>query len=320
MAIPTSDFLQMNTRIPENPFHHLPFASQRALTFSVKKLAWPNPRAALTLTRAPSPTINISQTFTKLKSQGKVAFIPYITAGDPDLTTTIQALKVLDSCGSDVIELGIPCSDPSLDGPVIRASASRSLAGGTKLNNIISMLEDVIPQLSCPITLLSYSKPIIRYGIGNFMSTISQIGVRGLVVPDVPFENTQSLRNEAAKNNVELVLLTTPTTTTSQMKNIVRASEGFVYLVSALGVTGARPRVNQQVPNLLREIKEVTSKAVAVGFGLSKPEHVKQVAEWGADGAIVGSAIVKVLGEARSPLQGLRDLESFAKSFKSALP
>ncbi|KAL6142317.1 hypothetical protein ACLB2K_060600 [Fragaria x ananassa] len=318
MAIPTSDFLQLNTRIPENPFHHLPFASQRAVTFSVKKLPWPNPKAALTLTR--SPSISISQTFTKLKSQGKVAFIPYITAGDPDLTTTIQALKVLDSCGSDVIELGIPCSDPSLDGPVIRASASRSLAGGTKLNNIISMLEDVIPQLSCPITLLSYSKPIIRHGIGNFMSTISQIGVRGLVVPDVPFENTQSLRNEAAKNNVELVLLTTPTTTTSQMKNIVRASEGFVYLVSALGVTGARPRVNQQVPNLLREIKEVTSKAVAVGFGLSKPEHVKQVAEWGADGAIVGSAIVKVLGEARSPLQGLRDLESFAKSFKSALP
>ena len=318
MAIPTSDFLQLNTRIPENPFHHLPFASQRAVTFSVKKLPRPNPKAALTLTR--SPSISISQTFTKLKSQGKVAFIPYITAGDPDLTTTIQALKVLDSCGSDVIELGIPCSDPSLDGPVIRASASRSLAGGTKLNNIISMLEDVIPQLSCPITLLSYSKPIIRYGIGNFMSTISQIGVRGLVVPDVPFENTQSLRNEAAKNNVELVLLTTPTTTTSQMKNIVRASEGFVYLVSALGVTGARPRVNQQVPNLLREIKEVTSKAVAVGFGLSKPEHVKQVAEWGADGAIVGSAIVKVLGEARSPLQGLRDLESFAKSFKSALP
>ncbi|KAL6138926.1 hypothetical protein ACLB2K_064205 [Fragaria x ananassa] len=318
MAIPTSDFLQVNTRIPENPFHHLPFASQRAVTFSVKKLPRPNPKAALTLTR--SPSISISQTFTKLKSQGKVAFIPYITAGDPDLTTTIQALKVLDSCGSDVIELGIPYSDPSLDGPVIRASASRSLAGGTKLNNIISMLEDVIPQLSCPITLLSYSKPIIRHGIVNFMSTISQIGVRGLVVPDVPFENTQGLRNEAAKNNVELVLLTTPTTTTSQMKNIVRASEGFVYLVSALGVTGARPRVNQQVPNLLREIKEVTSKAVAVGFGLSKPEHVKQVAEWGADGAIVGSAIVKVLGEARSPLQGLRDLESFAKSFKSALP
>ncbi|XP_050382427.1 tryptophan synthase alpha chain-like [Argentina anserina] len=318
MAIPTSEFLQLSTRKPKNPFHHLHLPSQKASSLSIKKLLWPNPKAALTLTRA--PTISISQTFTELKSQGKVAFIPYITAGDPDLSTTSQALKVLDSCGADVIELGIPCSDPSLDGPVIRASASRSLAGGTKFNHIISMLEDVVPQLSCPITLLSYSKPIIRHGIENFMLAISQAGVRGLVVPDVPFEKTQRLRFEAANNNVELVQLTTPTTTTSQMKNIVRASEGFVYLVSALGVTGARPRVNQQVPNLLREIKEVTNKAVAVGFGLSKPEHVKQVAEWGADGAIVGSAIVKVLGEAKSPLHGLRDLESFAKSFKSALP
>ncbi|XP_062003475.1 tryptophan synthase alpha chain-like [Rosa rugosa] len=324
MAIPTSlkltttsGFLQLNTKKPRYPVHHLPSPSQTALTFPIKKLLELNPRDTLTLPRA--PTDSISQTFTKLKSQGKVAFIPYITAGDPDLSTTIQALKVLDSCGSDVIELGIPYSDPSLDGPVIRASASRSLAGGTKFKNIISMLEDVVPQLSCPITLFSYYNPIIKHGIENFMSIISQAGVRGLVVPDVPFENTQRLRNEAAKNNVELVLLTTPTTTTCRMKDIVRASEGFVYLVSAVGVTGARPRVNEQVPSLLREIKEATNKAVAVGFGLSKPEHVKQVADWGADGAIVGSAIVKVLGEARSPLQGLRDLEAFAKSFKAAL-
>ncbi|XP_050383077.1 tryptophan synthase alpha chain-like [Argentina anserina] len=309
------------TKKPQNPLRQqLHYSlSQTTATLSINAVRRTNPMAALT-TLPPVPTTSISQTFTKLKSEGKVAFIPYITAGDPDLSTTIQALKVLDSCGSDVIELGIPYSDPSLDGPVIRASASRPLAGGTKFNNIISMLEDVVPQLSCPIILFSYSNPIIMNGIENFMSTISKAGVRGLVVPDVPFEKTQRLRFEAAKNNVELVQLTTPTTTTSQMKNIVRASEGFVYLVSATGVTGARPSVNQQVPSLLKEIKEATSKAVAVGFGLSKPEHVKQVAEWGADGAIVGSAIVRVLGEAKSPLHGLRDLESFAKTFKSALP
>lgn len=317
LKLTTSGFLHL-----QNPFHHLPSTSQTTLTFSTKKIPGPNPMAALTLTRAPTniPTIGISQTFTKLKSQGKVAFIPYITAGDPDLSTTAAALKVLDSCGSDIIELGLPYSDPLLDGPVIRDSATRSLARGTNFKKIISMLKEVVPQLSCPIVLFTYCNPVIKHGIEDFMFTIRQAGVRGLVVPDVPFENTQGLRNEAAKNNVELVLLTTPTTPTDRMKDIVQASEGFVYLVSSVGVTGARARVNEQVPSLLREVKEATSKAVAVGFGLSKPEHVKQVAEWGADGVIVGSAIVKVLGEAKSPFEGLRQLETLAKSFKSALP
>ncbi|KAM5560514.1 tryptophan synthase alpha chain-like [Rosa sericea] len=308
----------IHTKKPQNPFQQqLHSPSQTSLTLSIKRVLRPNPMAALTHPCAPS--ISISQTFTKLKSQGKVAFIPYITAGDPDLSTTGAALKVLDSCGSDVIELGLPYSDPLLDGPVICASATRSLVRGTKFNKVISMLKEVVPQLSCPIVLFSYYNPIINHGIKNYMFTISQAGVRGLVVPDVPFEETQILRKEAAKNNIELVLLTTPATTTDRMKDIVKASEGFVYLVSTVGVTGARARVNEQVPSLLREIKDATSKAVAVGFGLSKPEHVKQVAEWGADGVIVGSAIVKVLGEARSPLEGLRELETFTKSFKSAL-
>ncbi|PRQ40480.1 putative lyase [Rosa chinensis] len=137
------------------------------------------------------------------------------------------------------------------------------------------------------------------------MLKISEAGVSGLVVPDVPFEETQLLRMEAAKNGIELVLLTTPTNTRDRMKDTVQDSEGFVYQVSTVGVIGA--------------VKEATNKAVAVGFGLSTPEHVKQVAEWGADGVIVGSAILKVLGEARSPLQGLREFETFTKSFKSAL-
>ncbi|XP_004302602.1 PREDICTED: tryptophan synthase alpha chain-like [Fragaria vesca subsp. vesca] len=306
------------TKKSHNPFQqqlHCPSVTSSNL--SIKRAhSRPNPIAAHTLPR----TISISQTFTKLKSQGKVAFIPYITAGDPDLSTTQAALKVLDSCGSDAIELGLPYSDALLDGPVIRASATRSLARGTNFNKVISMLKEVVPQLSCPIVLFSYYNPIIKQGIKSFMFTISQAGVRGLLVPDIPFEETEILRNEAAKNNVELVLLTTPATTTDRMKDIVKASEGFVYLASTAGVTGARGRVNEQVKGLLKEIKEVMpSKAVAVGFGLSKPEHVKQVAEWGADGVVVGSAIVKVLGEARSPLGRLIELETFTKSLESAL-
>ncbi|TKY62403.1 Tryptophan synthase alpha chain [Spatholobus suberectus] len=288
------------------------FSSKRAI-ISVKRCT---PVAAIRTMEA----VGLSETFTKLKKQGKVAFIPYITAGDPDLSTTAEALKVLDSCGSDIIELGVPYSDPLADGPVIQAAATRSLAKGTNFNAIISMLKEVVPQLSCPIALFTYYNPILRRGTDRFMSTIRDSGVHGLVVPDVPLEETETLRIEAKKNGIELVLLTTPTTPTDRMKAIVDAAEGFVYLVSSVGVTGARASVSGTVQSLLQEIKEATTKPVAVGFGISKPEHVKQVAGWGADGVIVGSAMVKVLGEAKSPQEGLKELEVFTRSLKEALP
>ncbi|KAK4281223.1 hypothetical protein QN277_012745 [Acacia crassicarpa] len=265
-------------------------------------------------------SVGLSETFIRLKREGKVAFIPYITAGDPDLSTTAEALKVLDSCGSDIIELGVPYSDPLADGPVIQAAATRSLARGTNFDAIMSMLKEVVPQMSCPIALFTYYNPILKRGIDRFMSTVSSVGVHGLVVPDVPLEETTALRIEAKKNGIELVLLTTPTTPTNRMKAIVEASEGFVYLVSSVGVTGTRASVSDKVQALLCEIKEATTKPVAVGFGVSKPEHAKLIAGWGADGVIVGSALVKLLGEAKSPQEGLKELENFTKSLKSALP
>lgn len=267
-----------------------------------------------------SPTVGLAETFTKLRKQGKVAFIPYITAGDPDLSTTAEALKVLDSCGSDIIELGIPYADPLADGPVIQAASARSLARGTNFNALLSMLKEVVPQISCPIALFTYYNPILKRGTENFMSTIKDVGIHGLMVPDVPLEESDTLRKEAVKNKIELVLFTTPTTPTDRMKVIVEASEGFVYLVSSVGVTGAQTSISRGVQSLLRDIKEVTDKPVAVGFGISKPEHVTQVAGWGADGVIVGSAMVKVLGDAKSPEEGLKELETLAKSLKSALP
>lgn len=269
---------------------------------------------------ARSQTLGISETFTRLREQKKVAFIPYITAGDPDLGTTAAALKVLDFCGSHIIELGVPYSDPLADGPVIQAAATRALARGTNFDAIISMLRNVVPELSCPIALFSYYNPILKRGIGKFMSIVRDTGVHGLVVPDVPLEETEVLRKEALKNNIELVLLTTPTTPTERMKAIVDASEGFVYLVSSIGVTGARASVSARVQMLLQDIKEATSKPVAVGFGISKPEHVEQVTSWGADGVIVGSAMVKLLGDANSPEEGLKELEKFTESLIAALP
>ncbi|PWZ54376.1 Tryptophan synthase alpha chain, chloroplastic [Zea mays] len=249
--------------------------------------------------------LTVAETFSNLREQGKSAFIPFITAGDPDLVTTSKALKILNSCGSDVIEVGVPYSDPLADGPVIQASATRALKKGTTLDSVIEMLKGVTPELSCPIVLFTYYNPILK---------------RGLVVPDLPLEETALLRSEAIMHNIELVLLTTPTTPTDRMKGIAQASEGFLYLVSAVGVTGARSNVNLRVEHLLREIKKVTDKPVAVGFGVSTPEHVKQIVGWGADGVIVGSAIVRQLCEAATPEEGLERLEEYARSMKAAMP
>ncbi|XP_031269951.1 tryptophan synthase alpha chain-like [Pistacia vera] len=304
-----STFFQLKT----SGSHSFPRFTSHTVSLSAKRFA---PMASL----AVSSSVGLAETFSRLKQQGKVALIPYITAGDPDLSTTAEALKVLDSCGSDIIELGVPYSDPLADGPVIQAAATRSLARGTNFNAIISMLKEVVPQLSCPIALFTYYNPILRRGVEKVMSTISDIGVHGLVVPDVPLEETESLRKEAIKHNIELVLLTTPTTPRDRMKSIVEVSEGFIYLVSSVGVTGARASVSDRVQNLIQEIKEASTIPVAVGFGISKPEHVKQLAAWGADGVIVGSAMVKLLGEAKSPEEGLKELENFTKSLKSALP
>ncbi|KAI3460922.1 hypothetical protein Pfo_017585 [Paulownia fortunei] len=302
-------FLQLKTN------YYIPERRSSFISSTNRSLKYKPPMATLKT----SPTVGLSETFYRLKQRGKVALIPYITAGDPDLSTTAEALKVLDSCGSDIIELGVPYSDPLADGPVIQAAATRSLGRGTNFDKIIAMLKEVVPQLSCPIALFSYYNPILKRGVEKFMTTLKYTGIHGLVVPDVPLEETEILRKEATNNNIELVLLTTPTTPTARMKTIVEASEGFVYLVSSVGVTGARASVSEKVQSLLQEIKEATSKPVAVGFGISKPEHVKQVAGWGADGVIVGSAIVKLLGEAKSPEEGLKELEMFTKSLKSAL-
>ncbi|KAJ6681273.1 TRYPTOPHAN SYNTHASE ALPHA CHAIN, partial [Salix koriyanagi] len=189
---PTPSFLQLKK--PETHF----LLRNKPLIVSTRRFA---PMASLTATRS----LGIGETFSNLKKQGKV--------------------------GCDIIELGVPYSDPLADGPVIQAAATRSLARGTNFESITSMLKEVVPQVSCPIALFTYYNPILKRGIEKFMSTVKDIGVHGLVVPDVPLEETQVLRKEAVKNGLELVLLTTPTTPKERMRAIVEAADGFVYLV-----------------------------------------------------------------------------------------
>uniref|UniRef100_A0ACD6AAA6 Uncharacterized protein n=1 Tax=Avena sativa TaxID=4498 RepID=A0ACD6AAA6_AVESA len=221
--------------------------------------------------------LSVAHTLSRIKEQGKTALIPYITAGDPDLATTADALRLLDACGADVIELGIPFSDPYADGPIIQASAARALAGGTTTDAVFSMLKEVTPELSCPVVLFSYLGPIVRQGVASFTAAVKEAGVKGLIVPDLPYAETYVIKHEASTKNLELVLLTTPTTPAERTKEIAQASQGFVYLVSANGVTGPRATVDPRVKERLEEIKQLTNKAVAVGFGISTPEHVRQV-------------------------------------------
>ncbi|KAI4985549.1 hypothetical protein ZWY2020_018179 [Hordeum vulgare] len=283
-------------------------------------------RAAAT-TLAPTPArvpagnggLSVAKAMSRARDNGMTAFIPYITAGDPDLATTAEALRLLDRLGADVIELGLPFSNPSADGPVIQASTARALSAGATSDTVMAMLKEVTPELSCPVVILSYFNPIERRGTGSFIAAAREAGVRGLIVPDLPYTEAGVLSTEAKKNDIELVLLTTPSTKPERMNEITAASEGFLYLVSINGLTGARPDVNPRVKDLLREIKQVTDKAVAVGFGISTPDHVRQVAQWGADGVIIGSAMVKQLGEADSPRKGLKRLEVYARSLKDAL-
>lgn len=260
----------------------------------------------------------VSQTFTDLRDRARCALIPFITAGDPDLDTTVAALRLLDQYGADMIELGVPYSDPLADGPVIQAAATRSLARGTRLDNVLELVRDVSPTLRAPIILFTYYNPILNRGIERFLETIAQAGVKGLVVPDLPLEEAETLLKPAAAYGIELTLLIAPTSPRERIVAIAEQSQGFIYLVSTTGVTGMRSQVQARVKDLIAELRQVTDKPVGVGFGISQPEQARQVMEWGADGVIVGSAVVKRLAEG-TPKQGLQAVGEFCQSLKMAI-
>ena len=260
----------------------------------------------------------ISRCFENLRRNQECALIPFITAGDPDLETTAKALQVLDNSGADIIELGVPYSDPLADGPVIQAAATRALARGTTLEQVLDMLKGISPSLRSPIILFTYYNPILHRGVDKFLGQIKDAGVAGLVVPDLPLEESAGLIKPAAEMGIDLTLLVAPTSSPERIEAIARASQGFIYLVSVTGVTGIRSEMQTRVGDLLQQIRNVTDKPIGVGFGVSEPEQARQVKAWGADAAIVGSAIVKRLAEG-TPEQGLDAIAQFCQSLKTAI-
>ena len=261
---------------------------------------------------------SISQRFQTLRSRQQCALIPFITAGDPDLETTAEALRVLDRNGADAIELGVPYSDPLADGPVIQAAATRALENGVNLEQVLKLVESVSPDLQAPIILFTYYNPILNLGIKPFMEQISQVGVRGLVVPDLPVDESDELLETAAGFGIEVILLIAPTSSKERIEKIAQKSQGFIYLVSVTGVTGVRSQVQGRVKDLLQEIHQMTDKPIGVGFGISGSEQASQVKEWGADGVIAGSAFVKRLAQG-TPSEGLQAIESICRELKEAI-
>ncbi len=259
----------------------------------------------------------ISSRFEQINKEGRMALLPFLMAGDPDLRTTAQILLRLQDEGADLIELGIPYSDPLADGPVIQAAAARALKSGTTTLKVLEMLSSLRDEISIPIILFTYSNPLLSFGMQSFCDAAAQAGVAGIVVPDLPLEEAESFSPLASKRGLDLILLVAPTTPKERMVRISETSKGFTYLVSVTGVTGERSALEDRVQILVQQLKESSAIPVAVGFGISGPDQVTKVRGWGADGAIVGSALVKRVFEA-SPGCAVDEAGYFCKSLREA--
>ena len=253
--------------------------------------------AATPVTAAARPSA-IADRFAALRPAGRCALMPFLMAGDPDLETTRATLLALQQADADLIELGIPYSDPLADGPVIQAAAGRALAAGTTPGSVLAMLASLTGELTIPVVLFTYSNPLLNRGMETFCRDAAAAGAAGLVVPDLPLEEAEKLSPIAAAAGLDLVLLVAPTTPPERMARIHGASRGFTYLVSVTGVTGVRTNLEARVEPLVQQLKQLGPTPVAVGFGISGPDQARQVRDWGADGAIVGSALVKVMAQA----------------------
>lgn len=223
------------------------------------------------------------------------AFIPFITAGDPDLDTTEKLIYAMEKAGADLIELGVPFSDPTAEGPVIQEANERALANGCTTDKLFDMMEKVRKNAEIPIVYLTYLNPIYAYGKEKFMKKCQECGVDGLIIPDLPYEEKDELSDVCKKYGIDMISLITPTSQ-ERVTMIAKEAEGFVYCVSSLGVTGVRTEIKTDISEMISLVKDATDAPCAVGFGIAVPEQAVEMAKV-ADGAIVGSAIVKIIAE-----------------------
>jgi tryptophan synthase alpha chain len=242
--------------------------------------------------------------------------VTYVTAGDPDLPRTEGILRALDRAGADVLEVGVPFSDPLADGPVIQRATERALASGTTLAGVLAMVTRVRADLRAPIVIFSYANPILRLGAERFADEARAAGVDGVLVLDLPIEEAGDFRALLASRGIDTILLLSPTTTDDRLRRAAALGSGFLYAISRLGVTGARDAIADGAEEMVRRIRTVSSLPIALGFGISKPEHVREVGRW-ADAAVVGSALVSVIAEAGVSSDLTTRVEEYVRWLKS---
>lgn len=227
-------------------------------------------------------------------AKGK-AFIPFITCGDPDLETTEKIVRSMVANGADLIELGIPFSDPTAEGPVIQSANIRALSGGVTTDKIFDMVRNLRQDITIPMVFMTYANVVYSYDAEKFIVTCAEIGMDGLILPDLPFEEKEEFASICEKYGVDLISLIAPTSD-NRISMIAKEAEGFIYIVSSLGVTGVRSEIKTDIPSIVKLIRENTDVPCAVGFGISTPEQAAKMSSI-SDGAIVGSAIIKLIAQ-----------------------
>lgn len=238
----------------------------------------------------------IAEKFKDLRNNDQKALITFITAGDPDLDTTFNVVEEMIDKGIDILEIGIPFSDPLAEGPTIEKASYRALAGNTTTDDVFNLVEKLRNRHEIPILLMLYVNLIYKYGIEKFMKRCAAVGVDGLIIPDLPFEEVEEVREFAQVENIVVINLVAPTTKDERLKKIVNESEGFIYCVSSLGVTGERKNITTDLGDFYMRLRKETDLPLALGFGLSNKEQIDGLAgNW--DGYIVGSAIVNIIAK-----------------------
>jgi tryptophan synthase alpha chain len=264
---------------------------------------------------------NISKAFHKVKRQNNAALIGYITAGDPTPEMTPKIADALVKGGVDILELGLPFSDPIADGPTIQAASLRALNAGTTPMRVLEIAKEIKNQHDVPLVVMTYYNPVFKLGLDNFLATAKQHGVDGFIVPDLPMEESADYRKAAKAHDLDTIFLAAPSTSKERLTKVVDVSSGFLYLVSRYGVTGAQTTVEDATVQLIKRIQPFTAGKVplAVGFGISKPEHVKRVIAAGADAAIVGSTFINIIqNRAQNQEAMLAELQTTTAVLKSA--
>jgi tryptophan synthase alpha chain len=259
----------------------------------------------------------IAEAFARVRAEKRPGLVTYTTAGDPDLARSGDILQALDRAGADVIEVGVPFSDPLADGPVIQRATERALAAGGSLRSTLALIEKIRPRVTAPVVVFSYANPLLRMGVGPFARAAASAGVDGVLALDLPIEEAGSFRETVAAAGLDTIFLLSPTTTDERIKKAAELGSGFLYGISRLGVTGARDRVATGAATMVKRIRAHTSLPIALGFGISRPEHVAEVAAY-ADAAVVGSALVTLIAEHSGSPDLLDRVETYVRWLKGA--